>query len=98
MLRCIHRPKGDKPIGTDCWIPAVLDQRKKLLEVYLPVGTALVSTFSFFCAWIVALDSRLDSLENQLFRVYSVVVSAQSTGSYCNIDIEKFLETIENEP
>jgi hypothetical protein len=69
----------------------VFDQ-KKLLEVYLPIATALVSTFSFFTAWVLALDSRLGNLENQMFRVYSVVVSAQTSGSYCNIDLQKFLE------
>lgn len=69
---------------------AVADWSKITLS-YLPVLTALVSIFSLFATWVIALDNRLDHLENRLFKVYSVVVSAQTTGSYCNVDIEKFL-------
>lgn len=68
--------------------------RVKVLIGYIPVLTGLVSVFSFFGAWVVALDSRMDTIENRLFRLNSVVVSAQQNreGSYCNIDLNKFLE------
>lgn len=75
-----------------------MDIFDKFLKVYIPAGTVVVSMFSFFTAWVVVLDSRLHNLENQMFRLSSVVVSAQTSGSYCNIDLEKFLENYNEQP
>lgn len=59
------------------------------IEIYIALVTASVSILGVVGAWVVALDNRLDLLDSQIYRLTSVVLSADFQ---CDLDYRRYLE------